>query len=151
MDKNAFIDGYMKVEESAASIYKDLMQIFPEHNDFWKNLYDDETDHLSFLNDVKSLGLINELQKIDLPPSMPIINETLKQAGVITEKITSGSLALDDALTMTLKLEESMVETYTNKVIAHLMSCENETCFEKIIADEKTHINKIKNKISGSQ
>ncbi len=144
MGRNAIINGCIKVEKSAASIYKNLMRKFPEKKEFWNNLYVDETEHLSFLKDVKSLELIDELKKIDLPPSMPIINETLKMAGKINEKISKGSISLKNALKMTLQLEESMVEAYTYKIIANLMSFGNETSYKKIITDEKKHINKIK-------
>lgn len=144
MERNSVINGCIKAERSAASIYKKFMQLFPEHKDFWKILFDDEIKHLSFLMDVKSLGLINEMKKIDLPPSMPVIKKTLKLADSITKKTQGGSLSLVNALKMTLKLEESMVETYTNKLIAILLSCENELSYKKIITEEKKHINKIK-------
>lgn len=84
------------------------------------------------------------MEKIDLPPSMPIINKTLKLADSINKKTKNGSLSFNNALRMLLKLEESMVETYTNKVIAILLSCGNEISYKKIAADEKKHIRKIK-------
>ena len=145
MERNTFINGCIKVEKSAASIYKNLMKKFPEKEEFWKSLFNDETEHSSFFSDVKSLGLIDELKKMDSTPSMRIINETLKTASNITKKITKRSLSFKDALTMTLKLEESVVETYTNKLIAQLLSCEDAPSYKKIVADEKRHINKIKN------
>jgi hypothetical protein len=55
MNRNSIINGCMKIERSAANIYKNLMKKFPEKEDFWKNLFDDEVEHLSFLKDVKSL------------------------------------------------------------------------------------------------
>jgi len=144
MDKNAVISGCIKVEKSVASLYGKLMKIFPDKKDFWKDLFNDETEHLAFLRDVKSLGQTDELKTIELPPSLPIINETLKMAGTTTEKISKGSVSLKNSLKMMLQLEESLVETYTNKVIAHLMSCDNEPSYKKILADEKKHVNKIK-------
>ena len=122
------------------------MRIFPDEKDFWKNLHDDEVEHLAFLKDVKLLGLIDEIEKTDFLPSMSVINKTLKLAGKITDKITASSIPLDDALQMTLKLERSIVETYTNKLIGNLISCD-ETRAEKIIIDENNHIDKIKNMI----
>jgi rubrerythrin len=150
MNKNSIIDGCIKVEKSSAYIYKNLMQKFPETEDFWKNLFDDEVEHLSFLRDVKSLGLTDEMEKVDLPPAMPIINKTIKMTENATEKIKTGSISLKNALKVTLKLEESIVETYTNKIIANLMSCENKLSYKKIIANEKKHINKIKKMINES-
>ena len=145
MDTREIINGCMEIEKSAASIYSNLMELFPKEKEFWKNLFDDEVEHLNFFNDVKSLGLIDELQKIDTPPTMPIINETLKSSGIIIEKIAGRSLSLKDALKMTLKLEETIVEVYTNKLIANLLACDNESSIKKILIGAKLHVDKIKN------
>jgi rubrerythrin len=143
MSNNSLINGCIKVEKSAASIYKKLMSKFPEKKDFWKELFDDEINHLSFLNDVKSLGLTDVMEKIEMPPSAAIINETLKMADDLTAKITADSISFKKALAMALKLEESMVETYTNKIIANLISCEDVSSYKKMVSDEKKHINKL--------
>lgn len=145
MGRNAIINGCIKVEKSAASVYKKLMKKFPEKKEFWNDLFNDEVEHLSFLNDVKSLKLIDVMQKIDLPPSLSIIDEAVALADDLTARIKSGSLSLKKALTMALELEESIVETYTNKIIATLISCEDKTSYQKIVADEKKHIKKIRN------
>lgn len=150
MNRNAIINGCIKVEKSSAYIYKNLMRKFPEKEDFWKNLFDDEVEHLSFLRDVKSFAMTDEMKKIDIPPAMPTINATIKLAEKITEKIKTDTISFRNALKATLKLEESMVETYTNKIIANLMSCENKPSYQKLIADEKKHINRIKKMIDAS-
>jgi rubrerythrin len=120
------------------------MKKFPEKEDFWKNLFDDEVEHLTFLRDVKSLRLTDEIKKIDLPPVISIINETIKLSENITEKIKTGSISFKNALKATLKLEESIVETYTNKIIADLMCCDDSASYKKIVANERKHVNKIK-------
>ena len=147
MERNTIINKCIQLEKSAASIYKDLMKQFPEHKDFWQDLFNDEIEHTSFLRDVKSLHLKDELQKIALLPSLPTINMALDFADNITKKIESGPVSLDEALAMTLELEESMVETFTNKIIADLMSCEDENGYKKIVSDEIRHLNKIKKMI----
>lgn len=147
MAKNALINGCIKVEKSAASVYKELMKKIPEKKKFWKGLFDDEVEHLSFLNDVKSLGLIDVMEKVDSLPSMTSINKTIKTADDLNAKIKADSISFKRALVMTLKLEESMVETYTNKLIANLISCEDKVSYKKIVADERKHINKIKKMI----
>ena len=83
------------------------------------------------------------MEKIDLPPSKAIINETLKMADDLTGKIKADSISFKKTLAMALKLEESMVEMYTNKIIANLISCEDEASYKKIVSDEKKHINKL--------
>lgn len=137
----------IETEKSASSIYKDMMKQFPEHKDFWLGLFNDEIEHVSFLRDVKSLNLKDELEKIDLLPSLPTINMALDLADHITGKINSGPVSLDEALAMTLELEESMIETYTNKIIANLMSCDDKSGYKKIVSDEKRHLNKVKEMI----
>ncbi len=144
MAKNELINGCIKVEKSAASMYKKLMKKFPDRKDFWKELFDDEISHLSFLNDVKSLGLTDEIQKMESAPSIAVVNKTVKMADDLAVKITADSVSFKKALSMTLKFEESMVEMYTNKLIAQLISCEDKPSHKKMVADEKKHINKIK-------
>ena len=48
MDRDEIINGCIKVESAAASIYSKLMQLFPEEHDFWEVLYNDEKQHISF-------------------------------------------------------------------------------------------------------
>ena len=144
MANNKIINGCIKIEKSAASIYKKLMKKFPDRKDFWKELFDDEISHMAFLKDVKSLGLVDEIQKMDPSLSIASIDKTVKLADDITAKITAGTVSFKKALSMSLKFEESMAETYTNKMIAHLISCEDKPSYKKIVADEKKHINKIK-------
>ena len=148
MERNTLISKCIKVEQSATSIYKYMMKQFPEHKDFWQGLFNDEIEHVSFLRDVISLNLKDELHKIDLLPSLPTINMALELADNITGKIKSGPVSLDEALAMTLELEETMIETYTNKIIANLISCDDENGYKNIVSDEKNHLNKIKKMIN---
>jgi rubrerythrin len=145
MNIHEIINGCKEIEKSAATVYSNLMRLFPKEMEFWGNLFDDEAEHLIFLINAESLGLISELEKIVLPPSIPVLNKTLKLAGNITEKITKNPVSLEDALRMTLKLEETMVETYTNTLIANLLSFDNESYIEKILISEKLHVDKIRN------
>lgn len=144
MTKDSIINGCMKVEKSAAAVYQKLMIKFPEKKEFWKELFDDEKNHISFLKDVKSLGLIDVMEKTDPLPPKKVINEALRLADDLKVKIASDSVSFNKALVMVLKLEESIVETYTNKVIADLICCEEEVSYKKVVAEEKTHIRKIK-------
>jgi hypothetical protein len=144
MYKTALINGCIKVENSVASVYSNLMTLFSEKKDFWGSLFNDEKRHIAFLTDVKSLELTDEIEKVDLLPTMPMIEKTLKLAEDVNEKIKSRSLTFKDALSETLKIEESMVETYSNKTIAKLLSCANESSRDQFIAEEKNHVEKIR-------
>ncbi|UCH80263.1 MAG: hypothetical protein JSW20_11030 [Nitrospiraceae bacterium] len=147
MEGIEIINGCIKVESAASSIYSKLMQLFPEEHDFWEELYNDEKEHISFLNDVRALGLIDEVKKMDVLPTKPMIKDALKLANKISKKIHNNSLTFKEALDLTLELEESIVETYTNKLIVYLLSCDNEASFNDFITNGREHENKIKRKI----
>lgn len=144
MYRTAILQGCINVEHSVATIYSNLMQVFPEKKDFWGSLYNDERDHIAFLSDVKSLGLSDDIEKVDLLPTMPMIDKTLKLADDFIEKIKNSSLSFHDALSMTLQIEESMVETYTSQMVAKLLSRTDEASCEMFITDEKSHVEKIR-------
>lgn len=144
MGHSALLNKCIRVEKSAASIYKNMAKIFPEEKVLWESLCNDEIEHASFLSDVKTLGLSDEMLKLDLPPSSEMIQKALELSEKISKKIRAGSLTRTSALAILLKLEETMVETYTNKMIARLLSCEDRETHKKLVADEKKHINKIK-------
>ncbi len=144
MYRTAILQGCINVEHSVASIYSNLMQVFPEKKDFWGSLYNDERDHIAFLSDVKSLGLIDDIEKVDLLPTLPMIDKTLKLADAVIEKIKNSSISFYDALLMTLQIEESMVETYTSQMVGKLLSSADESSCEMFITDEKSHVEKIR-------
>ena len=147
MEQKDFIDGCIKVENSVASIYSNLLKTFPDKKEFWESLLHDEREHVAFLSDVKSLALIQEMEKLDFPPSMKVIKQTLKLTDKVREKLSSNLISLKDSLKMAIKLEESMVEIYTNHLIAKLLSCDDDTSVLRIVSQEKTHINKIRKMI----
>ncbi len=144
MDNHEIINGCIEVENAAASIYGKLKQLFPEEHEFWEGLYNDEKEHISFLNDVKSLGLSEEVQRMNLLPSTPMIKDALKLADKISNRISNGPVTFREALSLSLKLEESVVETYTNKLIVSLLSCDNEASFNSFITNCSDHKNRIK-------
>jgi len=136
------IKGCIKVEEAAVFIYRDFMKMFPDEKKFWEGLYKDEKNHAFFLTGADYLKVLTRL-----PPSMPLVKKTLTFANNIIGQIKLNPVLLKDALEMALKLEESMVETYANELIADLKAYEDESFFldfEKIFMDEKAYISKIR-------
>ena len=144
MEPHDFINGCIKVENTVALIYSRLAQVFPEQKVFWEGLLNDEREHIAFLSDVKTLGLMTELEKMDYAPSMKEIKKTLKLTDSVTKRISDDPISMKNALKLALKLEESMVETYSNELIAKLLSCEDETSYNNLIADEKKHIDMVR-------
>jgi rubrerythrin len=144
MEQHDFINACIKVENFVASIYSRLMQVLPKQKDFWEELLNDEREHIAFLSDVKSLGLVTELEKMDYAPSMNEVKKTLKLTDSVIKRISDAPISMKNALKLALKLEESMVETYSNELIAKLLSCDDETSYEKLLADEKKHVDKVR-------
>jgi hypothetical protein len=144
MEQHDFINACIKVENFVASIYSRLMQVLPKQKDFWEELLNDEREHIAFLSDVKSLGLVTELEKMDYAPSMNEVKKTLKLTDSVTKRISDAPISMKNALKLALKLEESMVETYSNELIAKLLSCDDEASYEKLLADEKKHVDKVR-------
>jgi len=144
MEQHDFINGCIKVENTAASIYSHLIQILPKHKEFWEGLLNDEREHIAFLGDVKTLGLVTELEKMDFAPSMQEVKKTLKLSESISKRISEEPISFKNALKLALRLEESIVETYSNELIAKLLSCDNEASYQKLIDNEKEHIDRVR-------
>jgi len=131
-------------EEVVASIYSRFMQLFPQEKDFWEDLYKDEKEHTSFLIGAADSGRFDEMQTADLGFSEPLLDRTKTFITNISNQINLGPVSLEDALKMALKIEETMVEAFTNELIANLSPADNKA-FLELLMEEKTHIAKVKN------
>ncbi len=138
------IKGCIAIEKTAASIYGTFMQLFPKEKNFWEDLFNDEIDHASFLTDVDSVGIFDELRAAALPLPVQLVEKTFKFAGNMNREINLNPVSFENALKMALKLEETMVEIFTNKAIASLLFSEDKPFAEKILLSERLHVDKIK-------
>ncbi len=148
MESTDKISGCIAIEETAAVIYRTLMRLFPEEKDFWEVLYRDEIEHSSFLSDADYLEMFtSEIPRLQLP-SWPFIKNTLEYANYVGRHIRTNPVSFEEVLNMTLKLEESMVEIFTNELMADLNSDDDKDFvrdFENILLEERGHVSKIKN------
>lgn len=147
MESSEKINGCIAIEQAAASIYSTFMKLLPEEKNFWEGLHRDEIDHSSFLQDASSLMVFNEIPTQVQPPSLSFIVKTLEFTQNIKQQILLNPVSLEEALHIALKLEETMVETYTNELIADSKSIDDKSYFmdlEKMIFEERGHINRIK-------
>ena len=133
------------MEKAVASIYSTFMQLYPKEKNFWEDLYKDEIEHSSFLVNADYQKIANkELQTTVLPPSMALIEKTLKVTQDIQNQIKLNPFSLEDAFKMALKLEESMVETFANDLIANLVAGDSKSVVKTIIVGERLHVDKIR-------
>ena len=148
MEPSNRINGCIAIEEAAASMYRTFIKLFPNEKDLWEGLFKDEIDHSSFLKDAASLGIFSRLPIQAQPPSIPFIEKTLEFAQSMNKRIMLNPVSFEDALSIALKFEESIVETYANELIADFKADEDKSYFmdvEKMLIEERGHINKIRN------
>ncbi|MEW6571339.1 MAG: hypothetical protein AB1390_09230 [Nitrospirota bacterium] len=143
MEIYQFINVCLVVEHAAAAIYSHFMQLFPPEKDFWEDLFKDEKKHISFLIEAADHGQFEEMNPEDLGFSMRLLDRTRKFAEDISDRIKFNPVSLEDALKMALKLEETMVETFTNELIANLSAADDN--FLEMFAEGKNHVDKIRN------
>ena len=123
------------------------MNFFPEEKDFWGDLLKDEVEHSSFLKDPSFLRINKKLPIQVESPSVSFIAKTLEFAQNTSQHIISHPISLKEALNITLKLEESIVETYTNELIADIKAMNEKKYFmdfQRMLFEEKGHINKVR-------
>jgi len=144
MEMHEFINGCIAMEKAAELVYSHFMQLFPQEKDFWGDLVRDEIGHASFLIDADNLGLFDKLKMTYAPLSMPLLDKTLKFAENINNKIRFNPVSLEDAFKMSLKLEESILETFANNLIGSLLTDPKKSPFDKLLTETRLHADKIR-------
>ena len=145
--KQELIKGCVAIEKTVALIYSQFMQLLPGEREFWEDLYKDEIKHSLFLVEAGTLGLFNSLKDSEMLLTIPLIQKTLSFAEKISVRVQSNPVSLEEALNLALKLEESIVETFANDMIAVFSSGEDRMSVQNMIAEERRHIDKIRNKM----
>ena len=144
MEIDQLVKGCLVVELAVATIYSDLMHLFPQEKYFWDDLYKDEKRHISFLIEAADSGRFDEMQTADLGFSMPLLDRTEKFIVNINNHIGINPVSLEESLNMALQIEETKVEAFANELIANLSAADS-GAFLQLLMEERTHIAKIKN------
>lgn len=131
------------MEDAVAAIYERFMQLFPQEKGFWEDLYQDEKSHTSFLTEAADSGRFDEMHPDNLGFSMPQLDRTRTFIENMSNNIKSNPVSLEDALNMALQIEETVVEAFTNELIACLSPSDKNALY-KMLMEEKSHIAKIK-------
>ncbi len=144
MELQEIINGCLLMEHTVASIYKHFVQLFPEEKEFWDDLYKDEAEHSSSLTNSSYTGMIDLLPSTDLIPSLEHLERNLRFAEERKKFIMANPIDLEQALKISLQLEETMVETFTNDLVANIFADDYESLSNKILLSERAHMDKIK-------
>ena len=144
METHDFINGCIAMEKATELVYSNFMQLFPQEKDFWGDLVKDEMGHSSFLIDADNHGLFDKLKITYSPFSMSLLEKTIKFAQNINNQIRFNPVSFKDALTMALKLEESILETFANNLMGALLTDPKESAFDKLFSETRLHADKIR-------
>ena len=148
MEINDRIRGCIQIEQTVASIYNDFMTLYPAEKEFWEGLFYDEVEHAAFLNDVNYLEMVTELPKEISLAKSPFIEKTMEFALTVKNQIKFKRLSFEEALKLSLILEESMVETFMNELMVVLNNSDDKSYnrdVDKMLIEERGHVSKIKN------
>jgi rubrerythrin len=147
MNAQELISGCIEIEQAAAHIYSSFMQLFPEERGFWEGLVNDELSHTSFLLEANRVGMFDGVPSEEMLLSGRIIFDTVVFTRNVKNNILYGPVSLEDALKIALKLEETMVEIFTNQLIAKLSNYQSQSALDEMLAAERYHLDKIRNRM----
>jgi len=150
MNVQELINGCIEIEQAAAHIYGNFMQLFPEERGFWENLADDELSHTRFLLEANRVGMFDDIQRDEMVLSGQIVFNTVAFTRNVKNMITYSPVSLEDAFKIALKLEETMVEIFTNQLITNLSHYQSQSALDQVLTAERSHVDKIRNKMIDS-
>ncbi|MEJ2695410.1 MAG: hypothetical protein P8013_02065 [Candidatus Sulfobium sp.] len=131
------------IEATTAEIYHLLSARFPGTKAFWRELALSEENHTNIL--VVGAGYLKtgELPECVVPASQELIDETFRLVRNAKSEIMEKQLSLADALTLVLKIENSIAENYFQEVMRSETDSPVIEKLQKIRKDELTHVEKI--------
>jgi rubrerythrin len=132
------------LEMLCVEIYESLAGLFPESRELWDSLRKDEEKHAEVMIRSYALEMGGALPETIVYPSLASIKEAVMGAREMKEKLEKGEVgSLDEALGMSLSLEESGVDGYLADVLSKETDSSILAHFRDIIADEKSHVQRI--------
>ncbi len=137
------MDGCIAVEIACAEIYRSLSERFPEAGGLWNVLSGEEKTHAVSLIMGKGGSPEDDVPDISEQHSMPFINEALELARTIKKRLSEGDITLEDALRLSLKLEESAVEGFFWDVFTGEKDPQAVARLKQLIEKKQSHGKKI--------
>lgn len=143
MELQSRILGCIEVQNAVIEIYRALKNFYPKEKDFLDGLIADEIEHIAVLRANQFMDDCYELKPEDYPPPMNLITKTIAFAHEFINKIKVSPVSLEEALRISLLIEESMAESFVGLLMIEDNS--NKEGFENVLMDERSHVNKIRN------
>jgi rubrerythrin len=137
------INGCIAMEYSVASMYSAFMHLFPKYSKFWKDLLYDEMEHASQLKNYPYVKGMELFPTMDPLPSVELIENSIENTDNQIRQIRAISVSLKDALKIAMRLEETLLEIYSDEFMEHILAIEHEPLNKKLVSFEMSHMNKI--------
>lgn len=142
-NENKLISALMQNEQLISQLYAKYATLFPDDNEFWTHISHDETDHSRWINEL-FIKIQQEIVKID--ENRLKIEALNNFTTYINEQITraeSGNLSSTQALSVSMDMENSMIEQGVFKVYES-DDVELKIVFDKLLVATETHYSIVK-------
>jgi rubrerythrin len=106
-----------RVETLAEKIYLSLSELFPEAGALFERLSSEESRHADIVAISMKLLDIDQLPAELAIDMEPLIKETISIAGKLEDKLERKEITLEEALQLSIELEESGAEAYLQEVL----------------------------------
>ncbi len=132
------------IETGIADIYREFMVLFPQAMDLWGKLAMEEENHAAVLAIGSRYADLGKLPDYIVPESLPNMRNTLDLVTAVKRTLKSGGLSLKEALEISLRLEQTLEESYMIDVMTRETESEIVERLQRLMADTKSHITTIK-------
>jgi rubrerythrin len=139
------------IEAGIGEIYDDFAKMFPGASDLWGELAREEENHASILAIGNRYANLGKLPAIVVPDSLTHMRDTLGFVDIVKATVQSRNVSIDEALEMSLKLEQTLEEGHLPDVMTHETDSEVVARLQRLLADTRSHIVKIKDYMKRSE
>jgi rubrerythrin len=144
-DFRILIEDSIRLEQTAEKVYNEYARRFPEDTSFWTQLAHEEHCHAEMIkNTLKFFMSGSSFPREMICRSIEALEASNALADEVLEAARSGSLPLDHALALALKLEESAGELHLNKYVCERGMAQPEV-FNVLTQCDCEHARRIRN------
>ncbi len=133
------------VENTVGEIYECFASMFPEQQDFWKNMAAEEQGH------ARQFVVASSLKgSAALPPSMQLAQNCLDAARKTKRDVLENPrLSLEDAFQIAIGLEQTTVEDFLERMIQDESDSELKGFYGSLLIDGRHHAEFLRKRLAG--
>ncbi len=137
------IDESIKLELSAADLYRIFSEAFPEDSNFWRELYLEETRHATLIENGKNI--LYEFPREILPPRLQELLRICNELTSLVKEYKETPPSRESALKAAWSLENSVGEAHYQRAMENLPSSNILELFQELNNGCKDHALRIHN------